>query len=48
MAQSNKLSFQLTRETAGDYKCLAQNSVGKIEKIIKVGFYGKYGPEINR
>ena len=39
---SNAISFQLTKETAGFYKCNARNSIGSIEKIVQVKFFSKY------
>ena len=38
---SNAIRFDLTKETAGLYKCRSHNSIGSIEKIIKVTYFGK-------
>ena len=39
--RSNRINFELTKESSGSYKCKATNSIGSIEKIINVGYFGK-------
>ena len=47
--QTNRLEFNLTRENAGQYTCIAWNSNGRAEKSIRVDYYGEYpGGETNR
>ena len=36
------LKLNLTVENSGYYKCISKNSIGKIEKIISVGYLGKF------
>jgi hypothetical protein len=40
--QSSRIEFNLTKEMAGEYICISQNSQGKDEKSIFVNYYGKY------
>lgn len=41
--KSNRISFELTKESAGVYRCRSHNAVGSIEKTVTIGFYGKTG-----
>ena len=39
--KSNRIDFVLTKENAGFYQCKIENSIGSIEKTIRVGYLGK-------
>ena len=39
--ESGQIRFNFTRDHAGYYKCLAINSVGSIEKLIYLAYFGK-------
>ena len=39
---NNELQFDnFTKSEASNYKCLVENELGKIEKTIKLTYYGK-------
>ena len=40
--QTKRLEFNLTRESAGQYICSAWNSNGRVEKSIRVDYYGEF------
>lgn len=37
----DELKFNFTKKDASLYRCRASNSLGSIEKTIRIGFYGK-------
>lgn len=39
--ESDELKFNLTKQDASMWKCLAENKLGKIEKVIQIKYYGK-------
>lgn len=39
--ESDELKFNLTKQDASMWKCLAENHLGKIEKVIQIKYYGK-------
>ena len=39
--QSGRIELNLTRDSAGQYRCTASNSNGKDEKTIFVHYFGK-------
>ena len=39
--ESGQLRTKYTKEMTGKYRCLAENSVGRIERLVQVKHYGK-------
>lgn len=38
--ESDELKFNFTRKEASKYKCVAENPLGRIEKVIQIKYYG--------
>ena len=37
----DELKFNFTKKTLSNYKCVAENQLGRIEKTIQIKYYGK-------
>ena len=37
------LKFNLTKELAGVFECVSENSAGKISKSVTIGYNGEFG-----
>ena len=38
--ENDELRFNFTKSDASSYKCVAENQLGRIEKIIQIKYYG--------
>lgn len=41
MVESDELAFNFTRNDVGQYRCISANKLATIEKVIRIGYYGR-------
>ena len=39
--EGNELAFNFTRSDVGQYRCSSENKLARIEKVIRIGVYGR-------
>ena len=39
--ESDELAFNFTRNDMGRYRCRSENKLGRIEKVIRIGIFGR-------
>ena len=39
--EGDELAFNFTRSDVGRYRCSSENKLAKIEKVIRIGIYGR-------
>ena len=39
--EGDELAFNFTRNDMGDYRCRSENKLARIEKVIRIGIFGR-------
>ena len=39
--EGDELAFNFTRDDVGEYRCISENKLARIEKVIRIGIFGR-------